>query len=70
MHQAFKEFIQLRGIQPREPEMDYDQLAYILAKATKKKGIRKTPFMDEGFSSEAIKDLAERLGKTVKRIFE
>lgn len=70
MHQAFKEFIQLRGIQPREPEMDYDQLAYILAKATKKKGIRKTPFMDEGFSPEAIKDLAERLGKTVKRIFE
>ena len=70
MHQAFKEFIQLRGIQPREPEMDYDQLAYILARATKKKGIRKTPFMDEGFSPEAIKDLAERLGKTVKRIFE
>lgn len=70
MHQAFKEFIQLRGIQPREPEMDYDQLAYILAKATKKKGIRKTPFMDEGFSPEAIKDLADRLGKTVKRIFE
>ena len=70
MHQAFKEFIQLRGITPREPEMDYDQLAYILAKATKKKGIKKTPFMDEGFSPEAIKDLAERLGKTVKRIFE
>ena len=70
MHQAFKEFIQLRGIQPREPEMDYDQLAYILARATKKKGIRKTPFMDEGFSPEAIKDLADRLGKTVKRIFE
>lgn len=70
MHQAFKEFIQLRGIQPREPEMDYDQLAYVLARATKKKGIRKTPFMDEGFSPEAIKDLAERLGKTVKRIFE
>ena len=70
MHQAFKEFIQLRGIQPREPEMDYDQLAYILAKATKKKGIKKTPFMDEGFSPEAIKDLADRLGKTVKRIFE
>lgn len=70
MHQAFKEFIQLRGIQPREPEMDYDQLAYVLARATKKKGIRKTPFMDEGFGEEAIKDLAERLGKTVKRIFE
>ena len=70
MHQAFKEFIQLRGIQPREPEMDYDQLAYILARSVKKKGIRKTPFMDEGFSPEAIKDLADRLGKTVKRIFE
>ena len=50
--------------------MDYDQLAYILARATKKKCIRKTPFMDEGFSPEAIKDLADRLGKTVKRIFE
>ena len=70
MRQAFKEFIQLRGIQPREPEMDYDQLAYVLARATKKKGIRATPFMDEGFSEEAIKDLADRLGKTVKRIFE
>ena len=70
MHQAFKEFIQLRGIEPREPEMDDDQLAYILARATKKEGIRKTSFMDEGFSPEAIKDLADRLGKTVKRIFE
>lgn len=70
MRQAFKEFIQLRGIQPREPEMDYDQLAYVLARATKKKGIKATPFMDEGFSEEAIKDLADRLGKTVKRIFE
>lgn len=70
MKQSFKEFIQLRGITPREPEMDYDQLAYVLARATKKKGIRKTPFMDEGFSEEAIKDLAEKLGKTVKRIFE
>ena len=70
MHQAFKEFIQVRGIQPREPEMDYDQLAYVLARSVKKKGIRKTPFMDEGFGEEAIKDLADRLGKTVKRIFE
>lgn len=70
MKDAFKKFIQLRGITPREPEMDYDQLAYVLARATKKKGIRKTPFMDEGFSEEAIKDLAEKLGKTVKRIFE
>jgi len=70
MHQAFKEFIQVRGIQPREPEMDYDQLAYVLARSVKKKGIRKTPFMDEGFGDEAIRDLADRLGKTVKRIFE
>lgn len=70
MHQAFKEFIQVRGIQPREPETDYDQLAYILARSVKKKGIKKTPFMDEAFSPEAIKDLADRLGKTVKRIFE
>ena len=70
MHQAFKEFIQVRGIQPREPEMDYDQLAYVLARSVKKKGIRKTPFMDEGFGEEAIRDLADRLGKTVKRIFE
>ena len=70
MQQAFKEFIQVRGITPREPEMDYDQLAYILARSVKKKGIKKTPFMDEAFSPEAIKDLADRLGKTVKRIFE
>ena len=70
MKQSFVKFIQVNGITPREPEMDYDQLAYILARSVKRKGIRKTPFMDEGFSPEAIKDLAERLGKTVKRIFE
>ena len=70
MKQSFREFIQVNGITPREPEMEYDQLAYILARATKKKGIKATPFMDEGFSPEAFKDLGQRLGKTVKRIFE
>jgi|TARA_R110000765_G_scaffold67468_2_gene130341 hypothetical protein len=70
MKQSFVKFIQVNGITPREPEMDYDQLAYILARSVKRKGIRKTPFMDEAFSPEAIKDLADRLGKTVKRIFE
>lgn len=70
MKQSFREFIQVNGITPREHEMEYDQLAYILARATKKKGIKATPFMDEGFSPEAFKDLGQRLGKTVKRIFE
>ena len=70
MKQSFREFIQVNGITPREPEMEYDQLAYILARATKKKGIKATPFMDEGFSPEAFKDLGQRLGKTVKRIFD
>ena len=70
MKQSFREFIQVNGITPREPEMEYDQLAYILARATKKKGIKATPFMDEGFSTEAFKDLGQRLGKTVKRIFD
>ena len=70
MKQAFTEFIQVRGIVPREPNMSYESLAYVLARATKVKGIRATPFMDEAFSNESIKELAERLGKTVKRIFE
>ncbi len=70
MKQAFREFIQVRGITPREPEMSYDSLAYVLARSVKKKGIRKTPFMDEGFSDEAIKELADRLGKGVTKIFE
>jgi hypothetical protein len=70
MKQSFIEFIQVNGITPREPEMEYDQLAYILARATKRDGIKATPFMDEGFSPEAFKDLGQRLGKTVKRIFD
>jgi len=59
-----------RGIVPREPEMSQDDLAYVIAKSVRKKGVMPVPFMDEGFSEEAIKDLADRLGKTVKRIFE
>ena len=59
-----------RGITPKEPEMSQDDLAYVIAKSVRKKGVMPVPFMDEGFSPEAIKDLANRLGKTVKRIFE
>ena len=59
-----------RGITPKEPEMSQEDLAYIIARSVVKKGVMPVPFMDEGFSPEAIKDLAERLGKTVKRIFE
>ncbi len=59
-----------RGITPKEPEMSQDDLAYVIAKSVRKKGVMPVPFMDEGFSEEAIKDLADRLGKTVKRIFE
>lgn len=70
MKQSFVKFIQVNGITPREPEMDYDQLAYILARSVKQKGIKGTHFMDEGFSPKAFKDLGQRLGKTVKRIFE
>lgn len=70
MRDAFKKFIELRNITPRDPEMSYDNLAYLLARATKSKGIKSTPFMDDAFSVEAINDLGVRLGKTVKRIFE
>lgn len=71
MKNSFKEFIQVRGIQPREATMNYDELAYVLAKATKRDGIRATNFMDEAFNDASIKDLAKRIGKDfVKLIIE
>lgn len=65
-----KTWVRDRGITPKEPEMSQDDLAYVIAKSVRKKGVMPVHFMDEGFSEEAIKDLADRLGKTVKRIFE
>ena len=59
-----------RGITPRENGMSQEDLAYVIAKSIRKNGVMPVPFMDEAFSIEAIKDLADRLGKTVKRIFE
>ena len=70
MKESFKRFIQERGIAPREPEMSFDSLAYVLARATKKKGIKPTSFMDEAFSDEAVKDLSVRLGKQIVKIIK
>jgi len=70
MKESFKRFIQERGITPRDPDMSYDSLAYVLARATKKKGIKPTPFMDEAFDDEAIKDLSNRLGQEIVKIIK
>jgi len=70
MKESFKNFIQERGITPRDPDMSYDSLAYVLARATKKKGIKPTPFMDEAFDDEAIKDLSNRLGQEIVKIIK
>lgn len=48
---------------------DYKSAAYVLARATKKKGIEPTYFMDETFDEESIRDLAKTLGKAVTQIF-
>ncbi len=63
-------WIRDRGIQPREPQMSHEQLSYVISRAVIRNGVMPVHFMDEAFSEEAIKELAERLGKTVKRIFE
>lgn len=59
-------WIRDRGIVPREPEMSRQQLAVIISKSVKRKGIEAVPFMDEAFSSDAVKQLADRLTKEIK----
>lgn len=66
----FKEWIRNKGITPFQPDMSYDELAYVLASSTKRKGIRSTPFMDEAFDEASIKDLATRLGKAIVLQFQ
>lgn len=84
MKESFKNFIQERNITElryinKEGEAitkalktasDYDSAAYVLARATKKKGIKPTPFMDEAFDDEAIKDLSNRLGQEIVKIIK
>ena len=70
MKDAFTRFIQNNGITPFEPEMSYDELAYVLATSTKRDGIKSTPFMDEAFDEASIKDLATRLGKAIVLQFQ
>jgi len=70
MKDSFTRFIQNNGITPFEPEMSYDELAYVLATSTKRDGIKSTPFMDEAFDEASIKDLATRLGKAIVLQFQ
>ena len=49
---------------------DYKGAAYVLAKATKKRGIKPSYFMDETFTQESINELARRLGTEIKQIFK
>ena len=64
--QDIERWIRDRDIVPREPEMSRQQLALVIARSVKKKGVEPVPFMDEAFSDEAIKELADRLGKEIK----
>ena len=80
---SFEDFIRNRGIKQltytsREGEQiqkvletanDYKSAAYVLARATKKKGIEPTFFMDKTFDKKSLDELAETLGKTVTQIF-
>lgn len=70
MQDSFTRFIQNNGITPFEPDMSYDELAYVLARVTKRDGIKSTPFMDEAFDEASIKDLATRLGKAIVLQFQ
>ena len=48
---------------------DYKSAAFVLARATKKKGIEPTHFMDLTFDEQSFKELAETLGRKVTQIF-
>lgn len=66
--QGIKEFIQVRGIKPREANMTREQLVYVIARSVKRDGIEHTPYMNEAFSPDAINDLADKIGKEVIKI--
>lgn len=84
MKQAFSEFIRRKGIKGlswinNEGERiqkilttakDYEGASYVLAKATKKRGIKPSHFMDIAFSQEHIDDLSKQLGKKIEQIFQ
>jgi hypothetical protein len=84
MRQAFGEFIKRRNIKQLtwvNPEgdrvtkilstaSDYRGASYVLARATKRKGIKPSFFMDETFSQDNIDELAKDLGRAVTQIFE
>ena len=66
--QGIREFIQVRGITPKEPDMSIDHLVYLIARSVKRDGIEHTPYMNEAFSEEAIQDLADLIGKEIIKI--
>lgn len=83
MVKSFQEFIKRRNIQSLtwnsnegqvtkilQTASDYKGAAYVLAKATKKRGIKPSYFMDETFTQESINELARRLGTEIKQIFK
>lgn len=84
MLRSFEDFIKHRNIksiayQNKEGETiekilsnasDYKSASYVLARATKKKGIRANHFMDKAFDDESIEELTKSLGLAVKRLFE
>ena len=47
-----------------------DSIAYMLGTAIKRDGLESKPFMNEAFSEESIKDLANTLGKEVIKIMQ
>lgn len=49
---------------------DFKSAAYVLARATKKRGIKPNYFMDETFTQESIDELSEKLGLAVKQLFK
>lgn len=83
MQKSFKDFIKNRGIRQimyRDSKgeskvkqlraaKDFESAAFALAKATKKKGIEGSEFMDIAFSEDALKELSSRLEIEVVKIF-
>lgn len=84
MRKSFEEFIKRRNIRELSwigkdgdrvnkiltTANDFKSAAYVLARATKKKGIKPNFFMDETFDEESIEDLSKELGMAVTQIFE
>lgn len=76
MISSLKQWVQKRGITELMGQniviaegVDIENsIAFALAKSIKKKGLDAVPYMDEAFGEEAIKDLADKIGKSVTKI--